>query len=90
MGYVTSNTFMDQLYRLDKINLEGDNMIMYINGKLVSGTPEELKRWEELQAKQPKNNKFFNIPEDGVPEHVKRYNGGVIYESKDPKVNIWY
>jgi hypothetical protein len=46
-------------------------MIAIINGVVVQGSPEEIERYRQITTK--KENKFFNVSKDVIPEHVKKY-----------------
>lgn len=57
-------------------------MMAIINGVAVTGTPEEIKRLTGL-SQEKKGNGYFNIPENDVPEHVKRYGQPMGFDNKN-------
>lgn len=48
-------------------------MIAWIDGVMVSGSPQEIQQFREINGKKKTNTDLFKIPVDGVPEHVKNY-----------------
>jgi hypothetical protein len=66
-------------------------MIAWIDGVMVNGSPEEIQRFREINAKKVTSTEYFNIPKDDVPEHVKQYGKhNFKYESTGQTHRVWF
>lgn len=64
-------------------------LIAWINGVMVQGSPEEIEHYRQLSAEK-KTSTHYNLKDD-IPEHVKKYGESFSYELKNKsRVRAWF